>query len=112
MQSKSDGANTLSAPSSATNLFISYNDIASVSVGDTLVLRVRNLRKSAVQQISIRLDALDVHLSLVPLQMRQSTTLDSKIAIAAERKQSTLSGCITAVSEGDVLQAPSRNIRI
>jgi hypothetical protein len=59
----------------------------------------RNLRGTK----SISLDARDVHPSLKPSQMQ--STVENSIVIAAERKQSTFIDCITAVSEGDVLQA-------
>jgi hypothetical protein len=109
MQSKPNGANTLLAPSLVTNLFVSYFDIALVSEGDALMFRAhQNLHKS-VQQKSIRLDARDVHPSLMPSQMQ--STLESSIVIAAEKKQSIFIGCITAVSERDVLQEPNRNFR-
>jgi hypothetical protein len=84
------------------------SDFIPVSEGDVLSLTACN--RNLHETISIRLNACDVHSSLMP-SLQMQFTLKSKIAITAERKQSTFIGCITAVSEGDVLQAPSRNIR-
>ena len=84
------------------------SDFIPVSEGDVLSLTACN--RNLHETISIRLSARDVHSSLMP-SLQMQFTLKSKIAIAAERKQSTFIGCITAVSERDVLQAPSRNIR-
>jgi hypothetical protein len=111
MQSKPNEANTLPASFLATNPFTSSFDLASVSEGDVLLFRACNRNRNLHETISIRLGARDVHSSLMPSSQMQST-LESKIAIAAERKQQFIFiGCITAVSEGDVLQASSRNIR-